>query len=214
MPKARQSRMDSFIRASPKKISASSSSASPSKRLRQATIQSLKRVVNVDHITRCKHILQNPNEDKAVLLSTLGELEEKIPSREVLQSTKIGHTVRKLLKHKDVEISHCAMQIYKKWKKFFMNQSALKTIDVKCSLTTENCRRSARTHLAKTLAVEPDHESVVKFEREAFHILKTLTLHQYKRILRAIVIKAKTDELLKTEILQQKKESIRNRQSI
>jgi len=47
-------------------------------------------VVVVEDIAKLNHLLRVPNQQPAVLLSSLEQLSQKLPSREILKSTKIG----------------------------------------------------------------------------------------------------------------------------
>ena len=52
----------------------------------------LQSVVVVEDIQRCKALLEVEDQDKQVILEQLKNLTEKIPSREILDETKIGNT--------------------------------------------------------------------------------------------------------------------------
>lgn len=46
----------------------------------------------VEDVQRCKALLEIENQDKAVILEQLDQLDMKIPSKQVLEETKIGKT--------------------------------------------------------------------------------------------------------------------------
>ena len=47
-------------------------------------------MVVIEDIAKLNHLLRVPNQQPAVLLSSLEKLSQKLPSREILKSTKIG----------------------------------------------------------------------------------------------------------------------------
>lgn len=53
----------------------------------------------VEDIQRCKVLLEIEDQDKQVVIEQLNQLEQKIPSKEVLEETKIGKA--------DCDIGYC-----------------------------------------------------------------------------------------------------------
>ena len=64
-----------------------------------------------------------------------------------------GHTVNKMTKHKDKEVSKLSADLVVKWKTFFEEKQDKPMIEVRCDLKTEKFRTSAKSLLAQSLGV-------------------------------------------------------------
>ncbi|XP_064627436.1 transcription elongation factor A N-terminal and central domain-containing protein 2-like [Lineus longissimus] len=194
--------MDKYVVKLPGPSTASNwPSKSKGKGLKQVTIKSLTRVVVVDDIKKIKEILVNKQTSNEDLAKALKELGEKIPSKEIIMETKIGQIVRKLVRHDDEDVAKQAKAIYHKWKNFYAERSKLKPIEVKYDAKTESLRIKARKHLAIALGVQETHNLVTGIEKEAFNLCKKVSMHIYNRALRTIILKAKSDNEMKNDIL-------------
>lgn len=119
--------------------------------VKQLKISELKRVVNVEQISKYAIILKNEsNNDEKQIDNILNELNTKMPSREILLKTRLGFILRDLAIREGLskEIREKAKQLRLKWKEFHKRILLAPKYDVKCDKPTTENRQNARNSLS------------------------------------------------------------------
>jgi hypothetical protein len=135
---------------------------------KQLKISDLKRVVNVDVISKYAQILNNEgNKDEKQIEEILTKLGEKTPSREVLLQTRLGFILRDLSVREGLSthLREKARDLRTKWKDFHKNLLLAPKYDVKCDKpTTENRERAKKSLFNQFLNSSPASRNKYNFE--------------------------------------------------
>ena len=109
----------------------------------------------MEEILRLKCQLESEVSSSDDILAALTILSAKNLSKDVLLSTKVGHTVNRLRRHGDSEeIRNQAKKVFRRWRTFVRDLEREKPIiDVHCDKKTEVLRGKARQLLADALQV-------------------------------------------------------------
>jgi hypothetical protein len=120
---------------------------------KQLKISDLKRVVNIDEITRIANILKDEKSTENQILNAIEQLSYKTPSKEVLMQTKLGFILKDISKNEDLkqDIRIKAASVRKEWKEFHKNLLLAEKLDVKCDKPTTEKRQNAKTTLLKSI---------------------------------------------------------------
>ncbi|XP_013415235.1 transcription elongation factor A N-terminal and central domain-containing protein 2 isoform X2 [Lingula anatina] len=126
----------------------------------------------------------------------MSNLEEKIPSRQVMVDTQIGHTINKMRKHEDKDIALAAKKVYFKWKTFFKEKRDKPKIEVRSDLKTEKMREAGRKFIKEALGKH--HKGLAEnIEVETFQCYKRLISAEYKKTIRKIIFTLRHQEEVK-----------------
>ena len=121
---------------------------------KQLKISELKRVVNVDEISKYATILSDKNnQDEKQIEKILKELNTKTPSKEILMKTRLGFILKDLIHRETLSkrLRDMARDLRNKWKEFHKKLLLATKFDVKCDKPTTENRQRARQTLSNTL---------------------------------------------------------------
>ena len=112
-------------------------------------------MVVVEEIQRLKLELENEVSTPETILSALKVLGKKNLSKEVLMSTKVGHTVNRLRRQGSTEeIRQQAKAVFRRWRQFVTDLEKEKPlIEVRCDKKTEALRGKGRQLIADALQI-------------------------------------------------------------
>ena len=111
-------------------------------------------MVVVEEIKHAKTVLSVPGQRVEVILESLRKLQKRIPSREILLETKIGHVVNKLRKHNHGDVKKIARSILKSWKQYYREVKQRQPVEVRCDTNVENFRDKARTMISEAIGCD------------------------------------------------------------
>ena len=121
----------------------------------------------MEEIQRLKCELESDVSTPDTILSALKLLGSKNLSKDVLMSTKIGHTVNQLRRQgSNEEIREQAKLVFRRWRGFIRDSEKEKPlIEVHCDKKTEVLRGKARQFLADALQVTVCTFTIVWFQK-------------------------------------------------
>ena len=132
--------MDKFLIRTPRSPQAVLREQKEEPRKVQSSLFSLKGVVVVEDLVKAKNLLRDEDVDPKRKVRVLRQLGEKKPSTELLETTGIGRTVRRLSKEGEGEVKKVATKVYITWKQAVEKRVELShtKIEVACDKVREN----------------------------------------------------------------------------
>ncbi|XP_002160057.3 transcription elongation factor A N-terminal and central domain-containing protein 2 [Hydra vulgaris] len=173
-------------------------------KFRQTTIESLKRVVVVEEMIHVKNILSMPEQTIDQLVSCLTNLENRIPSKEVLLETKLGHVINKLRKHEAEEVQQLAQKVLQKWKQFYKNINARQPIEVKSDKKTFLFRAKAKSLIASGLKTELNNSLVDVIEGTVYLTTGRSLQSDYRKAIRTLHFHLKNNKEIREDVLNKR----------
>lgn len=172
-------------------------------RKKQSTIESLASVVVVEEIQRLKLELENEVSTPETILSALKVVGKKNLSKEVLMSTKVGHTVNRLRRQGSTEeIRQQAKVVFRRWRQFVTDLEKEKPlIEVRCDKKTEALRGKGRQLISDALQMTPSENLPELIERTVFHTYGRLINNTYKRKMRSLVFILKHRDSIREKVV-------------
>lgn len=172
-------------------------------RKKQSTIESLASVVVVEEIQRLKLELENEVSTPDTILSALKVLGKKNLSKEVLMSTKVGHTVNRLRRQGSTEeIRQQAKVVFRRWRQFVTDLEKEKPlIEVRCDKKTEALRGKGRQLISDALQMTPSENLPELIEKTVFHTYGRLINNTYKRKMRSLVFILKHRDSIREKVV-------------
>lgn len=163
----------------------------------------LESVVVVEEIQRLKCELENDHSPPETIVSSLKLLGAKNLSKDVLLTTKIGHTVNRLRRHGSNEmIKEQAKLVFRRWRGFIRDSGKEKPlIEVHCDKKTEVLRGKARQFLADALQLQTSGSLPELIERTMFQRHGRLISNNYKRRMRSLVFTLKHQDAIRKKVL-------------
>jgi len=175
----------------------------------QSSLHSLKGVVVVEDLVRAKKLLKDSEVEEEKKVRVLRQLGEKRPSTELLESTGIGRTVKKLSREGEGEVRSAASKVYRSWKDTVERRVELShtKIEVRCDKETESRRSSAvrlvTTALTRSLdcSAQRREELAREVEKEVFTACNNLVGSRYRKLTRKVVFGLRGDSETRDQLV-------------
>ncbi|RMX48505.1 hypothetical protein pdam_00008468 [Pocillopora damicornis] len=162
-----------------------------------------KKQPTIESLARLKLELENEVSTPETILSALKVLGKKNLSKEVLMSTKVGHTVNRLRRQGSTEeIRQQAKVVFRRWRQFVTDLEKEKPlIEVRCDKKTEALRGKGRQLISDALQMTPSENLPELIERTVFHTYGRLINNTYKRKMRSLVFILKHRDSIREKVV-------------